>query len=83
MDMNTNDRTYATYKNAATALRKGCDRLGVNFSALRYVILADETGRFTPAVLHQKHGVPCSRKNSEYGNMPTSAFVHMGITVIG
>tara|TARA_R110002110_G_scaffold243473_4_gene460083 strand:- start:2186 stop:2404 length:219 start_codon:yes stop_codon:yes gene_type:complete len=72
MNMLRTDRTYKTYNNAMEALRRGCAKLGVDFDSLRYVIAANESGRFAPAVLSI---------NGE--RIPAISFIHVGITVIG
>ena len=74
MNMLRTDRTYATYDNAMAALRRGCVKLHVDVDSVRYVIAANEAGRFAPAVLI---------RNEDGERLPDIAFIHIGITVIG
>jgi hypothetical protein len=80
MNMLRTDRTYATYDNAMAALRRGCVKLHVDVDSVRYVIAANEAGRFAPAVLLDSR-IP--NRGSSGGPWSTMSFIHAGITVIG
>ena len=46
------DRTYKTHENATKALKKACDKVGLDFDndPVEYFIGTADNGRFAPAV---------------------------------
>jgi hypothetical protein len=67
MDLLRTDRTYATRANAAKALEKKVAELGGDIRNIRYVIAANEEGRFAPVVV----------------GIDNLVLAHHGITVVG
>ena len=71
MNLLRTDRTYSSHKNAVKALETACTKLGITIDEIRYVIAATENGRFAPCVV------------GGAGTWSNTAFVHIGVTVIG
>lgn len=78
MNMLRTARTYKTQANALKALDAACGRLGVDIEVVRYIIAVNEDGRFAPVVIYCGGTLP----TKDGGEQLTTAFCHVGVTVV-